>query len=316
MSFAQSFEQILRSSVASSVVLFNDLVDRVHRCSSNVLWKTLTRQHDIISFFHIIRNVYLLGKGEFYQVILDNLLGLTLSSAPESSAMNRMLKWRVLRAGAKTLNLDDESLGSLLNLTSSRAGVALTDFHCQRSLFQTTGSCAVEFMKHTLDQTSSSSSRVSFVAMCRAKERGDVASQRAAQWQRDVFDLSIALTPALPFDDNTWTRSAPISTQSREEFVHGYLSLEEEQVLGKGFFFDCHLRRSLSPLVSEDAAILASAGDDPRRGTLINQIAICFSRDKLVLEHRLKEKFSCPASVIVRLQFYGKHKTFAPLFYD
>jgi len=306
ISFVQSFEQILRSSSISSVVLFNDLVDRIHRCSSNVLWKILTQQHDIVSFFHIIRNVYLLGKGEFYQVILDSLLGLTLSSAPEPAAMNRMLKWRVLRTSAKTLNLDDESLGALLDLTSSCAGVALTDFYCQRSLFQTTGSCTIEFMTNTAhEETSSSSSRLSFVTMCKTKECDSTENQQAAQWERDIYNLSIALTPALPRDDNTWTRAqSNSSAESSEDFVYGCLSLEEEQVLGKGFFFDCHLRRCLVS-GSTNSNTLVSIDDEPLRRTLINQVAICFSRDKLVFEQRSKENFSCPASVSVRLQFYG-----------
>lgn len=263
------------------------------------------QEHDIISFFHVIRNVYLLGKGEFYQVILDNLLSLTQAPAPESAAVDSLLKWRVLRASAKTLNLDDESLDTFLDLTSSSAGVTLTDFHCQSGLVHMTGDCVIEFMEPAVDKRDSSpkSSRLSFVAMCKVTDHKNIESRQATQWNREIFDLSIKSTPISPHDNSAWTEPAlsvdKKLTELSRDSVHGCLSLEDEQVLGKGFFFHCLLRRCLS-----SSGKLAFMGDE-RRGDLVNQVSICFSREKLVLGQIFKDSSSYPASVVVRLQFYG-----------
>lgn len=75
-----------------------------------------------------MRNSYLVGRGELFQCVLDQLLVRTLLPTPPPQEMDRILNQEVLLQAAKLLGLEDRGLSSLLSLSCSHSSLEVGDF--------------------------------------------------------------------------------------------------------------------------------------------------------------------------------------------
>ncbi len=129
--FGDLFTQILRQP-QDAVRLLESAVDRVNDAISARLWRLLRDELDFSSHLQLVRNTYLLGKGELFQSVLDGVEAAThsrLGSVAMSSAeQDSHLNWHILRSTAKLLGLDDETMLRTLRLRADSCSVDLSDF--------------------------------------------------------------------------------------------------------------------------------------------------------------------------------------------
>lgn len=112
-----------------TIELFDQIVEDVSGTISNRLWQLLKTRLGFVTFLTIIRNTYLLGKGELFQTLLDGILALTISPIPDSSQeINDLINWKVVRASAKLVGLDDDSLGTMIKLRANSLNVVIRNF--------------------------------------------------------------------------------------------------------------------------------------------------------------------------------------------
>lgn len=114
---------------------FEPLILDIHNVLSKRLWEWLKYSMKFIAFLKVLRNVFLLGRGEFFQLILDNILGYIQAidnnrySKFHSNKLHQYMKKLISRDQAdvilndilnqvvKELGFDDESaVTSLLSL--------------------------------------------------------------------------------------------------------------------------------------------------------------------------------------------------------
>jgi hypothetical protein len=117
--------------------LFESLVEDIHDSVSTSMWITLRDKFNFFQCLHTMRNVYLLGKGEFFQVLMDEIMVFMSSSksqdtptAIQSAAANTdsILNWNVLRGASMKLNLDEEVVVDLIKLRSISPNAIIHDF--------------------------------------------------------------------------------------------------------------------------------------------------------------------------------------------
>mmetsp|Transcript_5172 Transcript_5172/g.7923 ORF Transcript_5172/g.7923 Transcript_5172/m.7923 type:complete len:973 (+) Transcript_5172:207-3125(+) len=117
-----------------AVELYEGLVEDLHERASQRLWRELKdRRHGgFFQHLHVMRNTFLLGKGELYQALLDNLLLIVegpLPSPGESShKLDKILQSEVMRKTARALNIDDEALCGMFSLRLIANSLAVSDF--------------------------------------------------------------------------------------------------------------------------------------------------------------------------------------------
>ncbi|KAJ1428550.1 Spc98 family-domain-containing protein, partial [Ochromonadaceae sp. CCMP2298] len=97
--------------------LLEAAVEAVYDVISSRLWALLRIRFGFCGFLHVIRNTYLLGKGELFQSLLDGVVAQTHKPAPmDGKGVERQLQW-VMRETSKLVGIDDESLGGMLSLS-------------------------------------------------------------------------------------------------------------------------------------------------------------------------------------------------------
>lgn len=117
------------------IELLNRLFMNVHDVISSQLWWYLKTKYHFIKYMSSIRNTYLLGKGEFFQNILDQVLTVihTSHSKRDIHQSNHLLAFEVLDNVAKLLELDhqhDISLKNVFKLTlTNPIQLSLYSFH-------------------------------------------------------------------------------------------------------------------------------------------------------------------------------------------
>ena len=126
--FIKRFRCIIVDPSTSFVNSFDSLIESVNVTISNRLWLLLKEKFGFVQFLVGLRNTYLLGKGELFQVFLDGILQLMEQPPPTDAHADSILMWEVVRAAAKILNLDDDVLSSTLKLRANSASLTVTDF--------------------------------------------------------------------------------------------------------------------------------------------------------------------------------------------
>ena len=109
------------------VELFENLVNDVHNSISGRLWALLRDKYHFFMYMHAMRSTYLLGRGEFFQVVMDEVIQLIRNNTPGDDA-NKVLNWNVLKAVSKALNIDDDALSSIVVLKVYSHLVDISDF--------------------------------------------------------------------------------------------------------------------------------------------------------------------------------------------
>lgn len=125
--FVKRYELILTDASHATEhleVLVNDISDTI----SSKLWGLLRDVYGFKQLCFALRNTYLLGKGEFFQTILDNILLHTETPAPGTQEINVLLRNNVLKAAAERHDLDDDSLRSLLQMHVNAPSLSISDF--------------------------------------------------------------------------------------------------------------------------------------------------------------------------------------------
>lgn len=134
------------SDFDKSLEMFTSLIEDISNTTSRKLWELLRDQFHFMSFVHGMRNTYLLGRGEMFQAISDEILPLTgsgsLSTAASgvikealdsSTAANTLLNHTVLPNVARLLMLEEGDFSQLLQLYVSRNQVVLTAIRSDRA---------------------------------------------------------------------------------------------------------------------------------------------------------------------------------------
>ena len=160
------------------------LIHQIYNCISNRLWQYMKQEYGFLSYLQIIRNTYLLGKGELFQNILDELYPLTFASSssvaaavtgpnqtsnknkkammnttatPSVEAMDEVLNWQILRNATKLIALDEDEMLYRLQLKIDLSKILIVKFTEQNLYyFQWNGHCLIEY-PHSLSSTLSSS---------------------------------------------------------------------------------------------------------------------------------------------------------------
>jgi hypothetical protein len=113
--FVAGFYTVLKREELHVEVL-EQLVDEIHNSVSSKLWKSLKHVYGFDAFLSVIRNTYLMGKGELYQLVLDGITAQTHSSVQSVHRANLTLDGHVLSSAAGVLGLDEEELCDLFRL--------------------------------------------------------------------------------------------------------------------------------------------------------------------------------------------------------
>lgn len=229
---------------------FESLVEDVHSLLSSKLWTLLRDQFGFTNFLLSIRNTYLMGKGELYQLILDGVLEQTHKPAPDSQKADNVLKWDIIRGAGKTLNLDDDSLASTIAIRVNISSLTITDFNAQSCTVCIAGGAQYELSK----PVAIGKKRINrYVSLCTIIEE-DSSAELSKLWSTHVLRKSSDLGIKDPGSRHT----GPIGAEStpekghssdvkagsaRAKYTQGAVWLPDQKYVAKGFtvnsVFEC-----------------------------------------------------------------------------
>lgn len=106
----------------NAVMLLEELIEEMYTTVSDHLWMLLKDRLGFMNFFYALRNVYLLGKGELFQAVLDQVVLLTENSDGRHHCYDDGLWVRVLQNVAKSLSVDEEGMTDLLYMRCKQKG--------------------------------------------------------------------------------------------------------------------------------------------------------------------------------------------------
>ena len=98
------------------VEVLEQLIEEVHSAASTKLWHTLKSVYGFGNFLNIIRNTYLMGKGELYQLLLDGIFAQTFVPVQDTRRANLTLDSQVLSSASHVLGLDAEEMTDIFCL--------------------------------------------------------------------------------------------------------------------------------------------------------------------------------------------------------
>jgi hypothetical protein len=152
-SFDKQFHNLLCSSSSQLVPQLEVLINSIYDLISNRLWNFMKESYGFLHYLQIIRNTYLMGKGEFFQNILDELYVLTFdasylpklssqvtagglsspSPTPAASSstleeIDEILNWKILRNSTKLIGLDDDEMIHILSLKTDLNSIVINKF--------------------------------------------------------------------------------------------------------------------------------------------------------------------------------------------
>ena len=119
------FYTVLRQEELHVEVL-EQLVEEVHTAASTKLWHTLKSVYGFGNFLNIIRNTYLMGKGELYQLLLDGISAQTYVPVQDTRRANLTLDGQVLSSASHVLGLDEEEMTDIFHLRVNSYKVHVT----------------------------------------------------------------------------------------------------------------------------------------------------------------------------------------------
>lgn len=118
----------LQINLENSFDNFNSLISDIYDSVSSKLWLLLKRQMKFLQFLNILRNTYLLGRGEMFQCIINEILEQVLSPVT-CDRSNSMICQKIIFNSAKLLNLEEKALYSIIEI---QAHVSSFKFHCKK----------------------------------------------------------------------------------------------------------------------------------------------------------------------------------------
>uniref|UniRef100_A0A3P9CG39 Gamma-tubulin complex component n=1 Tax=Maylandia zebra TaxID=106582 RepID=A0A3P9CG39_9CICH len=109
----------LKQQTLFSLVDFENLIDRIRSTVAEHLWTLMVEEADLLEQLKIIKDFYLLGRGELYQVFID--LAQHMLKTPPTAVTEHDVNVAFQQAAHKVL-LDDDNLLPLLHLTVDYQG--------------------------------------------------------------------------------------------------------------------------------------------------------------------------------------------------
>ena len=101
-------------------------MEKVNSNISRTLWELLDVQYGFRKYLLAMRNMYLIGKGELFQNILDGILDLLEDpSTPSIQDSDSLLNLNILRNAAKLVNVDEEAFLRAINMRVSVSNIVL-----------------------------------------------------------------------------------------------------------------------------------------------------------------------------------------------
>ncbi|XP_074515161.1 gamma-tubulin complex component 4 [Sebastes fasciatus] len=109
----------LKQQPLFSLTDFENLIDRIRSTVAEHLWTLMVEESDLLEQLKIIKDFYLLGRGELYQVFID--LAQHMLKTPPTAVTEHDVNVAFQQAAHKVL-LDDDNLLPLLHLTVDYQG--------------------------------------------------------------------------------------------------------------------------------------------------------------------------------------------------
>uniref|UniRef100_A0A1A8HAU1 Gamma-tubulin complex component n=1 Tax=Nothobranchius korthausae TaxID=1143690 RepID=A0A1A8HAU1_9TELE len=109
----------LKQQPLFSLVDFENLIDRIRSTVAEHLWTLMVEEANLLEQLKIIKDFYLLGRGELYQVFID--LAQHMLKTPPTAVTEHDVNVAFQQAAHKVL-LDDDNLLPLLHLTVDYQG--------------------------------------------------------------------------------------------------------------------------------------------------------------------------------------------------
>uniref|UniRef100_A0A3P8RLV1 Gamma-tubulin complex component n=1 Tax=Amphiprion percula TaxID=161767 RepID=A0A3P8RLV1_AMPPE len=109
----------LKQQPLFSLVDFENMIDRIRSTVAEHLWTLMVEESDLLEQLKIIKDFYLLGRGELYQVFID--LAQQMLKTPPTAVTEHDVNVAFQQAAHKVL-LDDDNLLPLLHLTVDYQG--------------------------------------------------------------------------------------------------------------------------------------------------------------------------------------------------
>lgn len=109
----------LKQAPLFSLVDFENLIDGIRSTVAEHLWTLMVEESDLLEQLKIIKDFYLLGRGELYQVFID--LAQHMLKTPPTAVTEHDVNVAFQQAAHKVL-LDDDNLLPLLHLTVDYQG--------------------------------------------------------------------------------------------------------------------------------------------------------------------------------------------------
>ncbi|KAF3833032.1 hypothetical protein F7725_026697, partial [Dissostichus mawsoni] len=109
----------LKQQPLFSLVDFENLIDHIRSTVAEHLWTLMVEESDLLEQLKIIKDFYLLGRGELYQVFID--LAQHMLKTPPTAVTEHDVNVAFQQAAHKVL-LDDDNLLPLLHLTVDYQG--------------------------------------------------------------------------------------------------------------------------------------------------------------------------------------------------
>ncbi|KAM9317970.1 gamma-tubulin complex component 4 [Pholidichthys leucotaenia] len=109
----------LKQQPLFSLVDFENLIDRIRSTVAEHLWTLMVEESELLEQLKIIKDFYLLGRGELYQVFID--LAQQMLKTPPTAVTEHDVNVAFQQAAHKVL-LDDDNLLPLLHLTVDYQG--------------------------------------------------------------------------------------------------------------------------------------------------------------------------------------------------
>ncbi|XP_061886467.1 gamma-tubulin complex component 4 [Entelurus aequoreus] len=117
-SFAAELHRLKQESLFS-LVDFENVIDGIRSTVAEHLWTLMVEESDLLEQLKIIKDFYLLGRGELYQVFID--LAQHMLKTPPTAVTEHDVNVAFQQAAHKVL-LDDDNLLPLLHLTVDYQG--------------------------------------------------------------------------------------------------------------------------------------------------------------------------------------------------
>ena len=235
-----------------AVKLFESLAEDIHNTLSGKLWNLLNEKYGFTKFLSSMRNTFLMGKGELYQLILDGILDQTKKEIPEVEKADDMLKFDIVKGASKLLNLDDDYLTSTITIRMNAAKVRIVDFSQKARTVILSGKAKYEKkVKNTPVGRKKSNMKVS---LCTIVEE-DSSAELSKLWSQHVLQKSNEIQ-----HDNNRNRNPSDSVKSnnsdayinnekkdrnivnkngtdvKNDYSTGAIWLPDQKYISKGFF--------------------------------------------------------------------------------